>query len=348
VLLVVPRHMQAAFSVPPRCEVHWIRARWRWHPFLASVVFFPSLLAAARRFKPDVIRVHSPACLGLASLAVSRLTGIPTVGSFHHRFERFRGARLTEKHLLSRFSHVVTVSEFSRHQLVELDEALSAKSSVIYNGVSSQFGPRAETADWKQRLGLRPDEPLFVTAGALIARKNIEWLLRVMRAWAEAGNPGLLVVIGEGRERRRLLRSIHEQGLTDRVALWGAVDDETLVSVIRAADAFLSSSLMEGFGLAVAEALACGTPTLVSDRGALPEVVRHGRTGFVLPLDRGLEPWLEAMRQVVTDPDARRTMGAEAARDAAERFDWDRAATELTHVYEHVVRAVEGEVAIGV
>jgi glycosyltransferase involved in cell wall biosynthesis len=312
------------------------------------VPFFLPVLLAARAFKPDLIRVHSPYCLGLAALAVGRLFEIPTVACFHHSFEEFRGARWTEKSLMSRFTHVVTVSEFSKTQLVRLDERTRDKVSVVYAGVSKKFRPQqGDTLSWKCEHGLPVDKPLFVTVGSLIPRKNIGFLIDLMAAWILGGNRGILVIVGDGPEHANLQRKISQCGLAQRIRLWNSINDETLVSLLQAASLFLFPSLMEGFGLAPAEALACGTPAIVSDRGALPEIVRHGQTGFVLPIDRGYEPWLEAMRVLVSDPDRRFELAAAAVADIRDRFDWDRAAHQVIEVYERVVRKVRSRKAIG-
>jgi glycosyltransferase involved in cell wall biosynthesis len=301
------------------------------------------MLKVAETFKPDLIRVHSPYYLGIASLTVGRLLGIPTVACFHHSFETFLGARWTEMKLLGKFTHVITVSEFSRKQLISLDARLSKRSTVIYNGISEVFRPKQDDmSSWKRKQGLPVENPLFVTTGSLIPRKNILWLVDLMAAWIQARNPGVLVIAGDGPERTKIARKIASRGLDRHVVLWGAVDDETLVLLLQAADVFLFPSLIEGFGFAAAEALACGTPVIVSDRGALPEVVKHDHTGFVLPLHHGFTPWIEAMKILISDSTTRRTMAKAGLADIRERFYWDRAGLEVIGVYEQVIKRGPG------
>lgn len=330
VLVLIPRSQRSRARMPEGCEVKWTRGRWGRHPFTASIALFPAILKASRAFRPDVIRVHSPYTVGLATLAVSRIFRVPAVASFHHSFERFPGARWTERRLFPRFARVTTVSEFSRRQIEGIAPGIETRTSVVYNGVAGMFRPGSGGAvEWRAAQGL--EVPLFVAVGALVPRKNYAWLVDVMASWAREGRPGTLVICGEGPERTDIEHRIRRSGLEGRVHLWGIVDDAALVSLLQAADALLHPSLMEGFGLAPVEALACGTPAVVSDRGSLPEIVDDGRTGFVRPLNA--PAWLDAL-EAVKDPSRRAAMGVSAAREARERFSWDRAAREMTQVFD--------------
>jgi glycosyltransferase involved in cell wall biosynthesis len=326
VLVLLPAAQRDSCEIPPGCRVRWVRGRWRGHPYLASALFLPAIVRSIRDFQPDVIRVHSPYYFGPAALFAGRLWNVPTIACFHHRYERFRGSEFTERHVFPRFDHVVTVSRFSQGQLAELHPTLETRSSVLYNGVSRAFTAGDRSAS-RRALGWPQDEPLFVTTGSLIARKNVFWLLDLFDAYVRGGGRGRLVIVGDGPERRHVETAIARAG-HGRAELRPSVDDVSLAILLRAADAFLFPSLMEGFGLVVAEAMACGTPAIVSDRGALPEVVTDGTTGFVLPLERGFDAWLAAMDRVL-DAGCRAAMGVAAAK-AAQRFDWDAAAKELT------------------
>ena len=341
--VLMPRLQRGRTPIPAGVNVRYIPVRGLGFPQSLGLAFLPWLLAEAKRFCPDLIRVHSPYAFGLACLVVGRLCRIPTVASFHHSFETFTGSAWTERYLLCHFSHVTTVSRFALSQLAQLDPCLSAKSSVVYNGVSSRFAPKDyDIAGWRRARGLQPASPLFSTVGSLIPRKNTVWLVELMAAWIEAGHEGELVIVGNGPEKALLARKIAESGLEGWIHLWGTVSDADHLSLLRASTAFLLPSLMEGFGLAPAEALACGTPAIVSDCGALPEVVTDGVTGFVRPIDRGAGPWIETMTWLCHDDALRAQMGQAAAADVRQRFNWDRAGRETAAIYERVVQNMTG------
>jgi len=339
VLVLLPRHARGRYAVPTGCTIRWVLARWGLDPRLANLAFFVPLLSAALNFQPDVIRVHSLNSLGLVCLMVGNLLGIPTVAHFHHSFETNQGTAWAERTLIQRFTRVVTVSEASRQQLVNLNPELRPKCTVVYNGVSQHFRPSSDDMSaWRANYQLPTDEPLFVAVGALIPRKNFQWLIRLIATWVNSGFPGRLVIAGEGPERKNLEHEVRSRGLVDYVRLWGRIDEQTNVALLQSADVFLLPSLMEGFGFAAAEALACGTPVIVSDRGALPEVVKHGETGFVLPVDRGFTPWIDSLRRLISDPNLRAEMSVKARKDVRKRFVWDRSASEVIAVYRQAVQ----------
>jgi glycosyltransferase involved in cell wall biosynthesis len=94
---------------------------------------------------------------------------------------------------------------------------------------------------------------------------------------------------------------------------------------------------MEGFGFVPAEAMACGTPAIVSDCGSLPEIVKHGETGFVLPVAGNSCAWVETMRQLVHDPQLRVRVGSNATSDVRMRFNWDRNAAAAADFMRRLV-----------
>ena len=334
VRVVIPRSV-----MPPKldlgaCDVRTLRFGYRGLPAFASVGMGGPILAEARRFRPDVIRVHSPYTVGPACLVAGRITKIPTAATFHHRFEKFAGAERTERRL-DRYDHVFAPSEFTRDQLLELVPGLEGRVSVIYGGVAESFlGPSVSVDNWRSTHRVAGG-PLFVSVGVLIERKNHLWLIDRFTEWLKAGNEGTLVIVGVGPDRGEIERRAAPLG--ERFRLWKHVGESGLVDLLHAADALLFPSLVEGFGLAVVESLACGTPAIVSDRGALPEVVRHGETGYVLPLeDPGA--WNQAMTEIASDEEMRRELGNRGSEDVRARFTWSAVADRTLEVYERLSR----------
>ena len=281
--------------VPPGVSIRYIPARGLKFAQSLGLAALPWLLQEGRRFRPDIIRDHSPYTFGVCTFALGRVLGVPTVASFLHA-ENGTVNTWTEERLLSHYDHVITISRFSLSQLVGLDVTLAPKSSYVYCGVGPEFKPQDTYAmQWRVERQLPPDEPLFSTAGSLIPRKNHAFLLDAMERWVSEGRNGTLVILGEGPERTKLTEDIARRGLEERVLLWGYLGQKDYLALLNASTAFLFPSLMEGFGMAATEALACGVPALVSDCASLPEIVRHETTGYVLPVGSGPQPWVSAM-----------------------------------------------------
>lgn len=315
ILVLIPR--SHASAVPPGVETLAIEGRARGHAALWNAIFFPKLLRNAAAWKPDLIRVHSPYALGPAALLVGRLTGVPVVGNFFHLGEPAALQRITERWLPPFFDQLNTPGEFTRSQLLARHPRLGRRIFLTPCGISERFftseGSRETSADG----------PLFIHVGALIPRKNLRWLVALFGAWVAQGGPGRLWMVGEGPERPQLESDIAAGRLGERIHLTGRLSDTETLGVMTRAELLLFPSLMEGFGLAVGEALASGLPALVSDRGGLPETVAHAKTGFVLSVDNGFSPWLAAMQRLVADPGLRRRMSTAARVEARARFRWD-------------------------
>jgi glycosyltransferase involved in cell wall biosynthesis len=145
--------------------------------------------------------------------------------------------------------------------------------------------------------------------------------------------PTLVIVGGKGWFYETLAARVEALGLVSQVRFTGYVSDAELPLWYSAATLFVYPSLYEGFGLPPLEALACGTPVLVSDRSSLPEVV--GEAGITLPPDDA-EAWADAIAMLLASPDRRAAM-AEAGLKQAERFSWSQTAEQTARVYRQVL-----------
>ena len=336
--IVMPRANKMIATVPPGTQVHWISARGMKIPQSLGITAFPSVLSAALRFRPQIIRDHSPYSYGLMSLWISRLLRVPIVGMIYHLDDSIRGARWVEKNLLPRYDQILTISCHSMSNLKQSIPEISDRVDYIYCGVRTKSAI-VDTQDnsWRNKLGISEDVPVFISSGVLAPRKNYNFLLDIMYKWSKMGRDGVLIITGEGESRNELERKIHEMGLVEKVRLVGYQSETDLVRMFTSSIAFLSPSKMEGFGLAVAEAMACGTPAIVSNKGALPEVVSHHKTGFVLPINQGPDPWIRAMISLSDDSALYKSYGEAAESRIKDIFTWERAGTETEAIYQQVV-----------
>jgi glycosyltransferase involved in cell wall biosynthesis len=108
------------------------------------------------------------------------------------------------------------------------------------------------------------------------------------------------------------------------------------VDYYNAADVFVSPSSLEGFGLSVAEAMSCGLPVVVSDAGALPELVVEGEGGFLCRPDRPSD-FAARLRALLVDAELRRRFGAANRERIDHHFRWPRAARRVMEIYEDVL-----------
>ena len=185
-------------------------------------------------------------------------------------------------------SRILVLSSFSRGLVEELHPKHADRIRVVQGGIDTRFfHPEGDQQAARRLLGLPAEASTSSHARRLDARMGLEELLR---AFALVGDERVtLAIVGRGMLEAALRNLASELGLASRVRFVGTVSDEELRDWYRAADLFvLPTTAYEGFGLATAEALACGTPVLGTPVGATPELLEPlGLLGF---LPRRLHP----------------------------------------------------------
>ncbi len=289
--------------------------------------------------RPDGLAVFfSPAYSCPLRLALPRVTAVHDVSYFHHPqdFAPAEGARrrLMVGASLAASARVLTISEFSRRELLALDPGLAPRLRVTPLAADEDLpaGPRREEA--RARLGCAG--PLLLTVGSIFNRRRLPELLRAT-ARLVPRFPGLrLHVVGDNRTHPSvdLGALVRELGLARRVALEGFVTDAELAERYAAADVAVFLSEYEGFGLPALEAAARGVPLVVSDRPALSEVFGAA----ALTVDPGdVNAVAAALGRVLADPALGRDLVARG-RDLAARHSWSDVAARTRAVLAGAAR----------
>ena len=239
---------------------------------------------------------------------------------------------------LKRASHIITVSQRTKKDLIEHLRIPEAKISVIHNGIDhSVLRPGSARAI---------EEPYILYVGSERPRKN---LARLVEAFAllKKEFPGLkLVKVGEpGRSReyrRSLMKKLDTLGVTGDVIFINYASEEELAGYYSSAALLAYPSLYEGFGLPPLEAMACGCPVVASNNSSLPEVV--GDAGILIdPYD--VSGLARAMREVITNNGLREDMVARGLKQAG-KFSWERTARETQKVYNRVYNEAYNKVPV--
>ncbi len=291
---------------------------------------------AERRALPGILADIGATVLDLGTLPVPHRLSCPVVLTVHDlrdltRFRRRprRLARAALRRSAARVDQLVTPSAFTARALRAALSETAPPITIVPGGVEEAFF---------RHVIAEPAQPYFLHVGHIEPRKNLAMLLEAYalfleRAPGQPTPPALRLVGRDHGHARALRRRIAQLGLRGRVLLDDSVDERALIDLYGGATAILFPSLYEGFGLPALEALAMGQPLMVSDQGALPEIV--GGAARVLPADQP-EAWcaalLDAWQTEPTEAQARKR------RLRARAFRWDDAGARLLQVWRRAQR----------
>lgn len=271
----------------------------------------------------------------------AKLPGVPTVYSIYdlslrrwretHPRERVWFFEFFLKRRLPYATHILTISEFIRQEIIEEFELPPSMVSAVPLAADPLFGPR--TAEQVSKVLRRYKLPgaylLFV--GTLEPRKNIDVLIAAL----QAGTVDIpLVLVGwQGWGDKGWMEKISKAGLAGRVHIIGHVPDEDLVAIYNGATALVYPSLYEGFGLPILEAMACGCPVICSNAASMPEVAGNA----ALLIDPADSEELAANIEIVAHDNNKRAEMIGQGHKQAAKFSWERTAAETLDVFKKVV-----------
>jgi glycosyltransferase involved in cell wall biosynthesis len=322
----------------PNWTVHRfsIRRGLRW--WVAPFVVPPAIHRVHRRVGFDLLRVHSLRFIGPGALWARRRwrLDVPLV-AHHHHLDADPLNRVIEKRVVEACDRVIVGSEFARRQLAESLGVRTDHVAVAPYGVDAQFAPRPARADLLARYGLG-DGPVVLFFGGLKPRKNLTLLLDIWADVLRAGPGARLLIAGGGPLLPELRRRAARLGLGDRVGFTGYVPEAEKAEHFNLADVFVFPSALEGFGLAVGEAMSSGLPVVASDRGSIPELLVDGEGGFLCDPARPAQ-FVEALLRLLRDAPLRAKQGAANVERVDRWFRWERCVATTRAQYESAVEA---------
>jgi L-malate glycosyltransferase len=307
----------------PRVEVD-LTAAWR----------FARLV---RLLAPDVIHAHDPHGVAMAALALS--FGTATVKGL--RPPALVAARRVDFHLrgnaFSRWKYrqvdcFIAASEAIRQMLV--GGGIPADRTVtVHEGIDVECAAAVLPVDVHEAFWLPHHAPVVGNVAALVAHKGQRDLVEAAQLVVRQIPDARFVILGEGELRNQLEHQIKQHHLEKHVLLPGFRSD--VVGCMKSFDVFVMSSVTEGLGTALLDAMACARPVVATRTGGIPEIVDDGVTGVLVP-PRDHVALAAAIVRTLKDEPLRAQLGAAGFARVAARFTAERMVAETARVYERV------------
>ncbi len=287
-----------------------------------------------KRLKPDIVHAHDPHGLAMASLALS-LGGSSTAKG---RAPALVASRRVDFHLkgnsLSRWKHrqvdcFITASEAIRRILIA-DGVPEEQVVTVHEGIDVERVASVPAVDVHEAFWLPHHAPVVGNIAALVPHKGQRYLIEAAHLVVQEIPDARFVILGEGELREQLERQVRDHHLEKHVLLPGFRTD--VMGCLKSFDVFVMSSVTEGLGTSLLDAMACSRPIVATRAGGIPEVIPEGETGLLVP-PRDAAALAQAIVMLLNDAPRRDRMGAAGLAHVRERFTVERMVAETAAVY---------------
>lgn len=275
----------------------------------------------AKKVMPTIPTIHHP-------ITVDRQEEFKVAKTIRQRFRVFRWYSFINMQLkvARRFSHIITVSEFTKRDIAKEFSLDENKFRVVHNGINNEFF-------YPKQNGPRPENSLIVTNSADTPLKGLNFLLEAV-AEIRKKQPIYLTVIGQPKKDGIIENLVARLGVSDIVRFTGRIENEEFADYYAKSTIAVVPSLYEGFGIPAAEAMACGVPLISTSGGALPEVV--GEAGMIVP-PADAKALAGAIQHLLQSPEERKKYARAGLTRVNSVFSWKKAAQEVVEVYREAI-----------
>ena len=283
-----------------------------------------------RQWKPEIVHAHDPHAVSMAALALSFGAPEPRPKTIASRRVDFH----LQSHAFSQWKYrqmdgFIAASQAIKNILVA-DGIPAGRIEVVHDGIDVEKIQNRPVVDLHAEYWLPHGVPVMVNVGALVGHKGQKYLVDAMPIVLREVPDAHLIIFGEGELRAPLEKHIKQLSLGKRVLLPGFRED--VMSLMKSADLFVMSSVTEGLGSAVLDAMAMGHAVVGTKAGGIPEAVIHEETGLLVePADaRALAA---AIVRMLKDAELRKQFGEAGRARVAERFGVDRLVDGTLEIY---------------
>ncbi len=294
-------------------------------PIYVAVLGTPRSTWSLSRKHFDVLHAHSPLTVGLLAYLTASTKNLPLIYTYHTSITDYThylkviGGTGVIRHAARWFSATSTnlgdqivVPSPKFHRLL-LEQKVTKPIQVIPNGIDlSNFKTAKNPGSFRNRLGLRPDAPIFLSVGRVDPEKRLDFLIDAFVSMADRFPEAHLVFAGDGGSRKKLEEHAAKTKVKDRIHFLGMVNRTELPDLLHDATVFLSASTTEVHPISVIEAIAAGLPLVAVQDEAFEGMIVENENGHLTPLD--VDVYADTLASLVADPERLARYGKRSAR----------------------------------
>jgi glycosyltransferase involved in cell wall biosynthesis len=290
-----------------------------------------------KRLRPDVIHAHDPHGIAMASLALSMASS-----SLGDALPAFIAARRVDFHLkknsFSRWKNrqvdcFIAASEAIRRMLIA-DGVPAERTVTVHEGIDLEHVIATPSVNVHEAFWLPHGAPVVGNIAALVPHKGQRHLIEAAHIVVQQIPDARFVILGEGELREHLEKQVREHRLEKHVLLPGFRVD--VLGCLKGFDLFAMSSITEGLGTSLLDAMACSRPIVATSAGGIPEVVEDGVNGLLVP-PRDHHAMAQAIVRLLGDRPLRTRMGEAGLARLREQFTVERMVAATAALYERIV-----------
>lgn len=309
------------------------RSKFRFVPFFEMFTYIRgsrNLKKVIKKEAPDIVNAHFASNNGIvAALSGFHPLLVSIWGSDVYTFPKQSSAKLHAfKYVLKKADRILSTSNIMAR---EISKYTSKKIYITPFGVDlERFKPKEKNwDDGTFRIGI---------VKSLSKKYGLDYLIRAFHKFYNMVSDEniMLEIVGKGEERHRLMKLTENLGICDQVVFRGFVDNEVLPDVYKSFDVCVFLSLMEGFGVSVVEAMACGCPVITSDADGFTEIIENGVSGLIVP-KKNADAAAEAIFKLYSDRELRQKLSVSGRKRVERLYDWTKNVDKMISIYDGAI-----------
>ena len=288
------------------------------------------LVKVYKKRKIDIVIANVGKDIRLAGLAAKFVKGVSVIAL--HQVDREIKNNLRYRFTYNSLAKMIVVNSLATKNtlLKNAPWLLDEKIKVVYHGIDYEKYSTANKRDLRMEFGLSPQDLIIGFVGRLSIQKGIIYMLDAFKLVVEKFKNVQLIIAGTGELEVMVEEFVSKFNLENRIHLLGFRKD--ISDLMKTFDIFLLPSLWEGFGIVLIEAMAAEKPIVATNTSSIPEIVKDGRNGILVPPENA-EAISNALMKLISEPELRLKFGDEGLKIVKEKFTIHRMINDYENIF---------------